>query len=130
MAAVGRREMAHRFLAAVESRNLDAILECFTTDATWQNVPHPPAVGREGIASMLGRILRRSDTVRWDIVTEAYDDTRAWLERVDRFWIDGTEYAVACNGVLDFDPESGLITSLRDYVDLGEWRSRVAHIEF
>ncbi len=79
---------------------------------------------------MLGRVLQRSEAVRWDVVTESYSEDRAWLERVDRFWIDGTEYAVRCNGVLEFHPESGLITELRDYVDLEEWRSRVRHIEF
>ena len=62
------------------------------------------------------------------MITESYGDNRAWLERVDRFTIDGTEYAVECNGVLEFDPDSGLIRELRDYVDLGEWRSRIAGV--
>ena len=64
------------------------------------------------------------------MVTEAYTADRAWLERIDRFWIDGAEYAVRCNGVLEFDEESGLISELRDYVDLGEWRSRLAGVDF
>lgn len=124
------RSVAHSMLAAVATRDVDSVLGWFTPEATWQNVPHPPAVGHAGIGAMLGPILRRSERVRWDIVSESYDDHRAWLERIDRFWIDGTEYAVACNGVLDFDSSSGLIIGLRDYVDLGEWRSRVAHVDF
>ena len=115
-----------RFLDAVETRDLDAVLACFSPDAVWQNVPHPPSVGREAIGTLLGGILERSDRVRWDVVTDAYADDRAWLERVDRFWIDGEEYAVRCNGVLEIDTESGLITEFRDYVDLGEWRARLA----
>ena len=74
----------------------------------------------------LDRILDRSDEVRWDIVTEAYAPHRAWLERVDRFRIDGTEYAVRCNGVFEVDTDAGVITEVRDYVDLGEWRGRLA----
>ena len=77
---------------------------------------------------MLGRVLRRSDRVRWDVVSESYGDRRAWVERVDRFWIDGSEYAVRCNGVFEFDRDSGLITEVRDYVDLGEWRERTRHL--
>ena len=31
-----------------------------------------------------------------------------------------------CNGVFDFDLETSSILSVRDYVDLGEWRSRLS----
>jgi hypothetical protein len=51
---------------------------------------------------MLGRILRRSEAVRWDLVTESCSEDRAWLERVEWFRIDGTEYAARYNGVLEF----------------------------
>jgi limonene-1,2-epoxide hydrolase len=123
------RDITHSLLDAVGHRDLEAVLAHFRGDATWQNVPHPPARGHAEIGAMLGRILRRSDRVRWDVVSEAYDDRRAWVERVDRFWIDGTEYAVRCNGVLEFDRDSGLITEVRDYVDLGEWRERTRHLD-
>ena len=101
------------------------MLGFFSVDASWQNVPHPKAVGHDAIRAMLGGILDRSSKVAWDVVSEAYTADRAWLERVDRFWIGGTEYAVRCNGVLEIDAEAGVITELRDYVDLGEWRARL-----
>ena len=119
-------EIVRSFLDAVEARDPDAVVAHFAPQATWQNVPHPPAEGRAGIHAMLAGILGRSQTVRWDIVSESYAPGRAWLERVDRFWIDDVEYAVQCNGVLEIDEEAGLITELRDYVDLGEWRARLA----
>lgn len=78
---------------------------------------------------MLSPIFERSSAVRWDLATAAYQGNRAWLERVDRFWIDGSEYAVRCNGVLEFDVPKGVITEFRDYVDLGEWRSRLQSAE-
>ena len=118
--------VVRRFLDAIEARDLDAVLACFTKDATWQNVPHPRSRGHHEIRALLAAIVGRSEKVRWDVITESYGENRAWLERVDRFTIDGTEYAVECNGVLEFDPDSGLIRELRDYVDLGEWRSRIA----
>ena len=118
--------VVRRFLDAIEARDLDAVLACFTKDATWQNVPHPRSRGHHEIRALLAAIVGRSEKVRWDVITESYGENRAWLERFDRFTIDGTEYAVECNGVLEFDPDSGLIRELRDYVDLGEWRSRIA----
>lgn len=71
---------------------------------------------------MLAAIVTWSDKVRWDVVSESYGSGVSWLERVDRFWIDGDEYAVRCNGV--FTVRDDLVSSMRDYVDLGEWRSR------
>ena len=121
--------VVRRWLDAVEAQDVDAVLACFAADGSWQNVPGPPAVGRDAIRSMLATILERSERVAWDIVTESYSDNRAWVERVDRFFIDGAEYAVQCNGVLEIDTSVGLITELRDYVDLSEWRSRIAVAE-
>ncbi|MEM7287046.1 MAG: limonene-1,2-epoxide hydrolase family protein [Actinomycetota bacterium] len=122
-------EIVRSFLDAVEARDVDAVVAHFAPDATWQNVPHAPAVGRSGVRTMLAGILGRSERVRWDVVTASYAPGRAWLERVDRFWIDGVEYAVECNGVLEIDEDVGVITQLRDYVDLGEWRARLAEAE-
>ena len=115
-----------RLLECIERRDASGAAACFAEDGSWQTVPPPPAVGRTAIEQMLGPILRRAEVVRWDVVTASFTADRAWLERVDRFWIGGVEYAVRCNAVVEGDPASGLITQWRDYVDLGEWRARIA----
>ena len=120
------RTITSRLLEAVASCDVDRIAWCFTEDATWANVPHPPAVGRDGIRAMFGGIVPRCERIRWDVVSASYAADVAWLERVDRFWIDGREYAIECNGVFRVDERSGLIREVRDYVDLGVWRARLA----
>ena len=121
----GTRAVVGRFLAAVESADPDAVAGCFTEGAAYANVPHPPAVGREAIRAVFAPILERSERVRWDVVSSAYDGQRAWLERVDRFWIDGREYAIECNGVYTVDTGRELLAEVRDYVDLATWRQRL-----
>ena len=116
----------HRFLDAVERRELPAIGRCFGPRSHYANVPHPPAIGPDQITAMFAPILSRAERVRWDVVTSCYDGHRAFLERVDRFWIDGVEYAIECNGVYEVDLESEVIAEVRDYVDLGLWRERLA----
>lgn len=122
------RAAVTRFLAAVESRDPAAVAACFTASATYRNMPHEPAAGRAGIEAMFRPILSRSERVVWDIVSAAYGADTAWLERVDRFWIDGVEYRIECNGVARVDPGTGLIAEFRDYVDLGLWRQRLAGV--
>ncbi|NWJ72634.1 nuclear transport factor 2 family protein [Pseudonocardia sp. ICBG1122] len=120
-------DAAGRLLAAVEARDARAAGACFAATGTYANVPHPPVVGPAGVAGLLDPILRRSDRVRWELVTAEYTGHRAWLERVDRFVIDGREYTVACNGVLEVD-EGGAISAFRDYVDLGPWRDLIGRV--
>ncbi len=113
------------FLRDLESRDLDRIMQNFTEVSQWQNVPHPPAIGLSEIRTTFATIVKRSSKIQWDVVSSSFEGTRGWIERIDRFWIDGSEYAVRCNGVFEFNVETSSISSVRDYVDLGEWRSRL-----
>jgi ketosteroid isomerase-like protein len=120
------RQAVGRLLAAIESRDLRRVSAALHPDATWQNVPHDPADGRVAVVEMLAPIITWSDRVRWDIVSESFGREVAWLERADRFWIDGHEYTVRCNGVVTTDGD--VVRSVRDYSDLGEWRARIAPV--
>ncbi len=115
-------------LAAVESRDLRKVECALHPDAVWQNVPHAPAAGRESVIQMLASIICWSDKVQWDVLSASVKGDIGWYERLDRFWIDGAEYAVPCNGVFRVDPTTRTVCALRDYVDLGEWRSSVAAV--
>jgi limonene-1,2-epoxide hydrolase len=114
-----------RLLGSVESRDPAAVAACFTPDASYRNVPHEPAIGTAAIEELFRPILTRSERVVWEIVSAAYSPDTAWLERVDRFWIDGSEYRIECNGVARIDVGTGLLTEFRDYVDLSVWRQRL-----
>lgn len=122
------REVIDGFLAAVVSRDPRAVGAMFTLDATYRNMPHPPVVGPAGVEAVFAPILSRAEKVQWDVVSRSEDGRLAWLERVDRFWIDGAEYSIECNGVYELDLEQGLIRSVRDYVDLGLWRERLGGV--
>ena len=83
------RDAVARLFAAIEARDLPAIEAALHVDATWQNVPHPPSVGRDAVVGLLAPILGWSDAVHWDVVSASYEAGSAWIERVDRFVIDG-----------------------------------------
>jgi len=124
-AEVTTREAINNLLAAIESRDLRAVRQALHPAARWQNVPHPASEGRDAVIRLLGGILTWSDSVRWDVHRFFVSGTSASVERLDRFWLRGNEYAVACHGVFSVDADTGLVISVRDYVDLGEWRGRV-----
>ncbi|MDH3303055.1 MAG: nuclear transport factor 2 family protein [Acidimicrobiia bacterium] len=119
------RLITERLLAALASRDLRRIEAALSPECSWRNVPHPAAEGRDAVLALLSPIVTWSDRVQWDVLSAAYDETTAWLERADRFWIDGSEHTVLCTGVFEVDVDTGTVRSVRDYVDLGEWRGRV-----
>lgn len=111
------------FLAALERRDLDAVLDCFTPDASYAYaMPLPPLVGRDAIAGMFGKLLGEADAVRWDVVASTVDGDRVWTERVDRFTFAGRDVAIECAGL--FELAEGRICAVRDYVDMATWRER------
>ncbi len=122
------QRITDRLLAAVASRDLRRIEDVLSPACTWQNVPHAVVDGRDAVMAMLAPIITWSDRVRWDVLSASYAGTTAWLERADRFWIDGPEYTVLCNGVFEVDADAGTVVSVRDYTDLGEWRSRIGPV--
>ena len=111
-----------RLLEAIESRDLRRVRRALNPSARWQNVPHPAAEGRDAVMALLGGILCWSERVRWDVHHVSIEGTNGSVERLDRFWLQGEEYAVACHGVFSVDMATRTVISVRDYVDLGEWR--------
>ena len=120
------RNAIEELLRAIESRDIRMVAAALHPDASWQNVPHPPIVGREAVLEFLAGILCWSNRVQWDVLSAVIDGDTGWYERVDRFWLADQEYAVACNGIITVDTVAQTVLSIRDYVDLGEWRDRVS----
>ena len=125
-ARMSAQDVLRRFLDTVATNDADAIAGCFTADAVYTNVPQPPIVGREAIREMFAKIGARSTAVRWDVVTASYSDGCGWLERVDHFWLGDRQVSIECNGVFVVDTEQGLISEVRDYLDFGTYRERMA----
>ena len=122
----GARVAVRNLIEAIGQRDLDALTSCFTSAATYRNVPHTPAVGHDAIRALFAPLVRRCERIQWDIVSEAYAGNRAHIERLDRFWIDGQELVAPCHAVIVVDPDGCLIREFRDYVDLAPWRAALA----
>ncbi|WP_019873680.1 nuclear transport factor 2 family protein [Sporichthya polymorpha] len=111
------------FLAALERRDLDGVLDHFTADATYAYaMPLPALEGREAIGAMFGKLLVEAEAVRWDIVGYTVDGDRVWTERVDRFTFAGREVPIEVAGIFELAGEK--IRAVRDYVDMATWRER------
>jgi limonene-1,2-epoxide hydrolase len=119
-------DIVRELFAAINDRDAVALGRCLAEQAEYHFiVPLEPAVGRDDVVASFTEILAEPSRVQWDVLAFAQNGNHVFVERVDRFWFGEHEAFVECTGVIDLD-DDGLITSVRDYVDLATWRERKA----
>lgn len=108
------------FCAAWERLDKDAVLDAFTDDAVYHNMPMPPAVGKTQIGALLGVILTPAVTgVRFDIKHIAAAGDVVLTERVDTFTQADRTMVLDVMGT--FEVRDGKIAAWRDFFDMAQW---------
>jgi limonene-1,2-epoxide hydrolase len=112
-------DVVRDFCAAWEARDQQRILDAFTDDGVYHNMPLPPAVGKAAIAALLGVILGPASDVRFEIRQIAAAGDVVLTERVDRFVMGGKTVELPVMGA--FVVRDGKIAAWRDYFDMATW---------
>lgn len=111
------------FFAAINARDTAHLADVFTEDVSYQLlVPYPPLIGKQAVIDALTASITEADRVVWEISSWSGSEDLVFVERVDRFWFNGKEAAIECTGV--FELRGNAIAAVRDYADLGTWRTR------
>ena len=118
-------ETVRRFCDAFSRRDAGEILEYFTEDAVYHNMPMPPVQGKAGIKTVLDMFLKPSESVEFIILRIAVGDDGAVLtERLDKFALGGKNIELPEMGV--FELANGKIAAWRDYFDMAAWTRQTA----
>lgn len=112
------------FCRAVARREIDALVDFFTDDAVYHNIPLAPLTGREAIASTLAQFITPATRVEFELIGLATHGATVFTERVDRFEIGGKEIALPVMGAFEITPE-GKISAWRDYFDMQQFTSQL-----
>jgi limonene-1,2-epoxide hydrolase len=104
------------FCAAWSRRNIDELLEYFTDDAVYHNVPVEPVQGKEAIRGVLNMFVPPAEKIDFEMLHVASNGALVFTERVDRFLIGGRSIALPVAGV--FELRGGKISAWRDYFDM------------
>lgn len=112
------------FCAAWEARDQQRILEAFTDDAVYHNIPMQPAKGKDAIKGLLGMILGPATEVEFEIVNIVGEGDVVMTERVDKFHMGERTIELPVMGV--FEVREGKIAAWRDYFDLTTWTKQAA----
>ena len=114
--AEASRKLVTDFLAAWAHRDLDTLMAFFGADAIYHNVPVAPIAGTPAIREIFRKFLEVFSEISLDVVNIAAEPDLVFVERVDRFALDGRRIELPVNGV--FEIRSGKIARFSDYFDL------------
>ncbi|GAC1538165.1 MAG: limonene-1,2-epoxide hydrolase family protein [Acidimicrobiales bacterium] len=120
-------EIVARFITAIESHELDRVLDMMSLDAEYDNVPMSKAVGHDAIRSVLAVFLSDAgSTVEFKVLRQATTGNLVMNERLDRLEINGKIVEIAVAGIFEVDPATGKITLWRDYFDMAQFSAQLA----
>ena len=114
-----------RVLAMIDGFNridLDAIIDCFTEDAIYHNIPMEPVQGQAAIREVLKGFMGAATEVQWDMLNIASNGGTVLTERVDKFKINGTWVELPVMGT--FEVTADRITAWRDYFDMNQFQTQ------
>lgn len=111
-------------VAAFNTKDIDAIMEFFTDDAVYHNMPMGPVKGAKGVRGLITGFIGPAEKLDWEILNIAQSGDTVLAERIDRFVIDGKDVVLPCNGA--FEMRDGKIAVWRDYFDMATWQKQNA----
>ena len=113
------KQTVRDFCAAWEAMDQQRILDAFTEDAVYHNMPMAPAQGKDAIKGLLTMILGPATSVKFDIRHMVSEGDVVLTERVDTFQMG--EKTVALDVMGTFELRDGKIAAWRDFFDLAQW---------
>ena len=117
-------DVVRDFCEAWSRRDVDELLNYFTDDAVYHNMPLDPVHGKDAIRNMLGFFVPPSQSISFEIVHMASSGDVVHTERVDAFDMGGNRVVLPVAGV--FELRDGKIAAWRDYFDMGTWTAQTA----
>jgi len=116
-------DLIKRFCATWQNFDIPAILDFFTDDAVYHNMPIQPVQGKDAIKGMIEQFSAPFEGGDWEIRNIAAAGDVVLTERVDKF-IGAKSMSLQVMGV--FEIKDGKIAAWRDYFDLAEWTKEIA----
>jgi limonene-1,2-epoxide hydrolase len=113
------KQVVREFCAAWALMDQQRILDAFTDDAIYHNMPMAPAQGKDAIKGLLGFILGPASSVKFEIKHIVADGDVVLTERVDTFQMGGKTVKLDVMGA--FEVRDGKIAAWRDYFDMASW---------
>ena len=112
-------ETIRRFCAEWTSLNIPKILDYFTDDAIYHNMPIQAVQGKDAIKGLIEQFTAAFEKGDWEVKNIAAAGDVVLTERIDHFIGQEKNMSLQVMGV--FELSGGKIAAWRDYFDMAEW---------
>ena len=116
-------DLVRRFCAAWATLDIPKMMDFFTDDAVYHNMPIQPIQGKDAIKSVIEQVVAPFERTDWEITHIVASGDVVLTERIDRFI--GPEKTVELPVMGIFEIREGKIAAWRDYFDLATWTGQM-----
>lgn len=109
--------IVNEFCKAWARLNVDQVMDFFTDDAVYHNIPMKPATGRDAIRKTIEGLLKGTTWLEFKILHTASSGNIVFNERVDSFEANGKRISLPVMGIFE-TTANGKIKAWRDYFDM------------
>jgi limonene-1,2-epoxide hydrolase len=125
---VSNLDKVRDFIAKWEARDVDAIVEAFSDDPFYHNMPMEPLTSKAAIRAFIAPFLEPVSRVEWTVHFIAEDVHGVVLtERTDACEFGAQRIALPVMGTFEF--VDGKLSKWRDYFDLREFENQMAALQ-
>lgn len=117
-------DIIRRFIAAWSNLNPDELVDYFTEDGIYHNMPIGPIEGRAALKPFIAAFVKNWTATEWDVLTLMSRGDVVIAERLDRTKVGDKAVNLPCCGV--FEMQDGKIKVWRDYFDMGTYTKALA----
>ena len=116
--------LVRRFCDAWPAGDIDALVEFFTDDATYHNIPMEAVNGKDAIKATIAGFVA-GNAIEFRVLHIAAAGDVVLTERIDAFTLpDGRTIELPVSGT--FEISGGKIAAWRDYFDLNMFMSQLS----
>ena len=116
-------DVVRDFCATWVKGDLDAIVEFFTDDAVYHNIPVAPVTGKQAIRDTIAGFTAGVDSVEFRVLNIVADGNVVLTERVDAFITPTVTIELPVMGAFELNGDK--IAAWRDYFDLNQFMSQL-----
>jgi limonene-1,2-epoxide hydrolase len=116
-------QLVNEFCKTWATLNIDKVMEFFTDDAAYTNIPIGTATGKAEIRKTIDGFMPGTTKIEFKILNSASAGATVFNERVDSFIVNGRPVVVPVAGV--FEISGGKIKAWRDYFDLATYLNQI-----
>lgn len=113
------KAIIRKFIAAWSRLDASELVEYFTEDGVYYNIPVGPVSGRDNLHQFISGFIANWTSTQWDILNLLANDKLVMVERLDRTCVGDKSVDLPCFGV--FEMAGGKIRVWRDYFDMGTY---------